>query len=689
MATPKEIQQQLASRQPTVTPVGDVPAATARAATTGAAAPVQSSAAQLTALPAPKPAPISVGVDGVAMTPAQASSRAALGATPDVVRAQRAHPGFTDPAAPPPAAAPAPAAPAGQDITADFNRRAAAARAGVDAGGAPRVRPLSQVELGAANENLRAATGAAAPAAEVAPAASRAERVGGAVGRAARGASNVVGSAARLGAAPVETTARRTFVGRAADKIGVPGRAAPGQKAGAGGMLATVGALSALESLNRPTEDYRKRLGMDAEGGAVGDVVARTAGVLSDFGAAIPDSIIGLTNGMGLTDMRPFASKFADRAGDFKPHYATDNGFFASPLPSGETGEQQQENAQWRARTLQEQADAARASAGGGQNQPSSADKMTTAQPATAGNNQPATAAQSQAAAPAPGAPAATLTPEQAMQSNAKGTAVINGRVVSPEEIAQLANRNVVSSEAFTNPSVGDLYGQTHGGATPTTDQAIDFRQKLGESASAQRLFGTDESGNPVGVSGGIGAPQDQRQKTVSSLMGQITNALSSGRRRTAKILVDQLAAFDRASQGDMDNSLRRDALNKPPKATPQTPAEEALALARAGEAQTQQQVAQMSLAQAAQAQKIQQKLLVETDPGKRATLQQNLEAITGKGGSGNQLKMADFTVGDGLNSTKIPVPVDMRTGAPVISPEYVALIEKLRGLSGGQPQAQ
>lgn len=273
------------------------------------------------------------------------------------------------------------------------------------------------------------------------------------------------------------------------------------------------------------------------------------------------------------------------------------------------------------------------------------------------------------------------------MASNAPGTAVINGRVISPEEIKRLANRNVVSSEAFTNPSVGDLYSQTHDGATPTTDQAIAFRQDLSQSPAAQRMFGTDAQGDPIGLHGGIGAPQDQRQQVISGLMGKINDALRSGKRRTAKVLVQQLAAFDRASQGDMDASLRRDALNKPPQATPQTAAQQLLDVSRAGEAQSRAQVAQMTLEQAKAAQAIQAKLQTETDPAKRHALLQNLSALTGKGGSADKVQMADFTVGDGINARKIPVP--FVNGKPVISPEYVETIEALQRLSDGQSQAQ
>ena len=44
---------------------------------------------------------------------------------------------------------------------------------------------------------------------------------------------------------------------------------------------------------------------------------------------------------------------------------------------------------------------------------------------------------------------------QNAFASNKPGTAVINGRVVSPSEIAALSNRNVIPSANFTNPGAG------------------------------------------------------------------------------------------------------------------------------------------------------------------------------------------------------------------------------------------
>lgn len=75
-----------------------------------------------------------------------------------------------------------------------------------------------------------------------------------------------------------------------------------------------------------------------------------------------------------------------------------------------------------------------------------------------------------------PSAAGASPSPAAAFSSDTPGTAVINGRIVSPDEIAQLANRNVVPSGsdplmlgggALGTGGQRDSYGRTDGGAGP------------------------------------------------------------------------------------------------------------------------------------------------------------------------------------------------------------------------------
>jgi hypothetical protein len=68
-------------------------------------------------------------------------------------------------------------------------------------------------------------------------------------------------------------------------------------RAGAAGALAGLGIGSAAESLERPTEDYYRRLMMDPSSRSLGkDVLARSVGVMSDLGATILDAPVDLVN---------------------------------------------------------------------------------------------------------------------------------------------------------------------------------------------------------------------------------------------------------------------------------------------------------------------------------------------------------------------------------------------------------
>lgn len=584
---------------------------------------------------------------------------------------------------PPPQGATA-TAPVGEDISGDFAKRTAAARSGVDAGGTPRA--LTPGQSAAVNENLRAATAApATPAAEAAPAASRAERAGAAVGRTARAAGNAAGRAARLGAAPVETAPARTRVGRA---LGLKQTTSP--RAGSAALLATVALPSALQSMNRDTSDYYKRLGVepggDGLGGLAKDVGVRTAGVLSDFGAAIPDSLIGLANSTGLTDIRPFASYFADREADFKPHYATDAGGVAV-RPSSLSATDQQANDQWETDQLKAQLAARTGQPAAGQ--PSSGTQLASAPGQSAGKApvEFITPDTSGPIAPPDASGHQRTGAEAAMESTVPGTAVINGRVLSSKEISDAAGRlNTVPSEAFTNPAIGTLFSAANGGAAPTTEQAMALRERMGQSAAA-RLAGP--AAEPVGTSGeGIGGHASlatQRTATINNLMSKIDTALQSGRRRTARELIAQLSAFGNASNDDANRNLAREQSGR---GKTQTAAEQMLEAAQAARAGSEAQVAGISAEQAQQAAAIQKQLLAETDPGKRKTLQSNLLALSGKApaSSADKLMQLEVPVGTGLDARTLHLPYDPTTNQLRVPEGYAELLQRLQG---SQPQAK
>lgn len=703
MATPDDIQKQLASRQPKITPVGDVPAATMRAAAPGAMdVPNATPTAQATASPAraalQAPPDFIGGPNGVQANTPSASWTTSPGAGNGPASGWNTTAGAQEPTmtraaaqiteAPAWQTSPGAGAPPGtidvpsnatratqvplngangslpkpgtptttdpNDITADFNKRRQfeaarrAALASETATPAPGAAP--------------AAAEAAAPAGGASGAANAAETLAadatkpGIVRRVVGTAGRVAGKVAGYGTSLVDL-ARAGNEAYGAIKTGDGNLGLDAAThAGEGALDAaatkvptpwTIGAALAAHGTEAlMNTDVAKRLTGDVIDMLPNSPRKQAQQAIADMDAQRLDRV---KRGLPVPDAADYYRKRAELSGDAN----SDNFYTQTPLnTAGAAAVAGASPAQTAANT-------------GADGKP----KVNFIAPGDTTTRPPVLS---------------DMTAAEAMKSNIPGTAVINGHVLTKEEIDDAGKRlNIVPSTAFTNPVDNGIEGNLNG--TVNSDGGM-MRVPLGNSASAQRMFGTDANGAPVGVSGGIGAPQDARQSTIHNLMGQISDALRSGRRRTAKILVDQLSAFDRASQGDMDNSLRRDALNKPPQPGAQTPAQHALDVARAGAAQTQEQVAQMGLEQAKQAQQIQAALQVETDPGKRKVLQQNLAAITGKGGSsGQQLKMANFTTGSGLDTRTIPVPIDMTTGRPVISPEYIQLIKSLQG---GQPQA-
>lgn len=689
-ATNPQVVDPVAATRATVVP----PAANGGANLTLAPNPVPAAAtAQPLALPKPV---VAVGTDGVAMTSSDLSARAQLGATPDVVRAQASHPGFVDPAAPAPVApAPAPApvfnrpgtggplADQNGTISADdFARRTAAARSAPIAPAAP-VGTVSP-------EGVTNAATTAAETLATAPKPSLAFRAG----QAASGTADVLGRAARLGATPIETVPGR---------LGIP-KAAPGQGTAGAGIAALTAIGGAATSANRSTEDYRERLGMDKTGGVVGDTVARTAGVLSDFGANLLDIPVGLSNATGLTDIRPFGSMFNDTAGNYKPAYATDKPGGTSLRPDAK---QDAQNEGWYAQQAlqQQQSFEARAAAAraAGQTPPAAPAAATPAQPAlTAAGTAPAAAtgttpsAATQLATPpvsaGPGAPATAgagagvatpapavpLTPAQAQDSNVAGTAVVNGRVIDAATIAALNNRNVISKEAFTNPAIGTLFSDATGGGTPTTEQAMALRQRLGQGNAASLLAqqpggarvipGSDSSGGGIG---GRNGTQD-RQATVSKLMSDISTAISSGKRRTARELVGQLSAYNQTGATDARTSAAATA----PLAKPKTPIEQALELANLQEATGKAEGTTLSNAQLKLRGQLQDAVANATDGPTRLAAQRRLAAIDGREPPKRNVDKLKVNIGDDINPRNVELPYDTDANQLMIPDGYLDLIK-------------
>lgn len=642
---------QLRKPRPAAAPIGDLPQATAQ----GAAAPRIGAAPGTPALPAPT---LTVNPAGEAMSNAEMQRRAQMGLTPDVVRSQAAR-AISQPAPAPMAPAPSPLSSATTTLgaggappiaaaapTAPSSWATAPGAAGPEAVN-PDVTVARQVRPPAATPNWTVGPqpAAAAPAAAQPNLATRA-------GQALSGTGDVLSRATRLGAQPVET---------------VPGRfgprTAPGQQGAAGAMLATTAALSAAESAGRDSSGYAQRFGVDetsrAPGGGIRDwlydktgagtgvregvenvaqfgrdAAMRVGGVMSDLGAAIPDSIVGMANATGATDIRPFASMYNDRAGDFKPNYATDQGGL-SVRPGAVSEQGRAQNTQWETDTLRSQLAAREPGAGAAAAATPAAGAGPAVEPPQSLRPDRATSAATKDWSGAA---------QQAMNSTAPGTAVINGRVVSPQEIKALENRNVMSSSSM---APGVAYSAITGGGT----------MELGSGPTRGSRPQPGAGFIDREYSGGIGGPPtaaEQRAKETASLVSDIKTAIGSGKRRTAGALTQLLKAVtDR--QG---NELNAANAGRPRQ---MGAAEIALTNAQTGRAEADSTVAQLQAQQAQRAAVIQQQLQAETDPAKRRALQENLAAMEGRlpAAEAKKISRLKVPIGQGLDARDLELPYD------------------------------
>ncbi|MES2347021.1 MAG: hypothetical protein V4641_05555 [Pseudomonadota bacterium] len=549
--------------------------------------------------------------------------------------------------------APNTGAPAGADISNDFAARTAAARAGVDAGGQPRFTPGTAAP---------AATAAGEVASDVAPAVGR-------LGQVTNAINGVVSNPA---------VAKVLNVG--GKVLGSVGKLAGGVSA-LGEGLQTVGDINA--------GDTSAAVGHGAT--AAADLLATRFPNAATIGTSLAAHAIqsdpghvatqALANALPNSGASQIDSQIADMKAQRTERMA--KGLPVTPLADF-TKSLQTLNAQRFALNPAETND-------------SSASTLT-APPAAAvpASGQPArTAPAAPAAAAGAPAPVTMITPytsgaisppdangvsltgaDQAMKSNVAGTAVINGQVLTPQQIADAGKRlNTVSSDAFTNVAPGVLNSAATGGGTLSSAQALTQQPGL----RGGKLFGTDVNGNPVGTTGGIGAlAGTDRESTIQNLMGQISDALRNGKRGTARTLIDQMTAYDRASGTDKTLAQQQQDLLIGRQPKPLNDAEAAIQNAQATDAQ-------MTTAQRTKMQGIEQKLATTTDQTSRRQLQQDLMVMQGK----QPETVADKTImmkyqlpaGPGEVPRTIELPYDTISGQFRI-PEGYAQLPGLNGQS-------
>jgi hypothetical protein len=256
-----------------------------------------------------------------------------------------------------------------------------------------------------------------------------------------------------------------------------------------------------------------------------------------------------------------------------------------------------------------------------------------------------------------------------AMRSNLPGTAVINGRVLTPKEIDDASKRlNIVPSSAFTNAPSGVLYSEANGGVAPTSEQAMAMRERQGQSGPAGGGMG---NGAQWDSRAELLSAQQQRQAARDKEMSRLTSlsetALAHGRKRAAAIFANLAGQYG----GNTDYSPYL-----PAQARPNTPEEAALLGAQAENYQANAAESMSNAQRRQQIAAITDRIGQTTDPKQRAALEAQANAMNGRADLNRAYKV-DVPTQD-VDANGMPVKLQM-----LVSPDGTVIFDPRGTMTG------
>lgn len=385
----------------------------------------------------------------------------------------------------------------------------------------------------------------------------------------------------------------------------------PGQPGGSvAGLLSTALLGTAPAIAKRSTDDYERRFGLDPKVDRFipTELGIRALGALTDVGANLYDMAAYPVNAVGSV-------------------------FGATPIPSLAETIQRDDNPQ-AAKAFKE------SQAGTVQADPS-APKLA--------NGDAQTPAIPNIPTGLGAADPKTWSPEAraALTSTTPGTAVINGRVLSPEEIEDAGNRiNVVPDGAFGNTPYGVAYAEMTGkgapelGTGPTSGGFQGFTAADRQQQLQNILAGPDKR-----IEQAEAAEQSARQ----SLVGDIRTAIRNGKRKTAGRLIELL----NATRGDGGGGARSGY------AGPQrTPSQEALTAAQIDETEAGAEAQRSKAAGEKRIAALQDAIVNAKTPQEAEAASRAIGLLSGKGVDA-KTQFIDVPYGDG---DKIRLPYNPQT---------------------------
>lgn len=273
-----------------------------------------------------------------------------------------------------------------------------------------------------------------------------------------------------------------------------------------------------------------------------------------------------------------------------------------------------------------------------------------------------------------------------ALSSTTPGTAVINGRTYTKDQIDALANRNVISSDAFRNPAPGVAYSEATGGGTLELGQGPTSRSGGGgfTAADRQRQLEAIENGPDSRSPEALAAKA--RESTRNSLISDARNALRSGKRKTAGRLIELLTAANGADTAD----ARIAEANRPQRGQAgRTDAQEALTAAQMEEAQANTATARQKLATEIRMGHLQDALVSAKTPEEQQATGRALALLSGRELPQKKIGYIDVPIpGDPLGQ-KQRLPYDPETNQVLMPKGLTAVYTDAQGNQQRRPALQ
>lgn len=263
---------------------------------------------------------------------------------------------------------------------------------------------------------------------------------------------------------------------------------------------------------------------------------------------------------------------------------------------------------------------------------------------------------------------------------------MVNGQTYTADQINALANRNVISSDAFRNPAPGVAYSEATGGKTLGLGQGPTSRTGGVGFTAADRQRQLEAIENSPDSRSDEARSAKARESMRNSLISDARNALRSGKRKTAGRLIELLTASNGADSAD----ARIAAANRPQRQPAgRTDAQEALTAAQMEEAQANTVTARQKAAAESRMGGLQDALVNAKTPEEQQAAGRALALLTGRDLPQKKVGYIDVPIlGDPLGQ-KQRLPYDPEANQVLMPKGLTAVYTDAQGNQQRRPALQ